>query len=496
MYIKKELENDTQILIYEVYTDIVVQLIFLYIQTPCSETLKKRLYLLYDRMKEKIKLEMSKAASVTCISDFWSSKNQDAYITVVCQFLTDNWELKSYTLTTKEVEERHTTIHINTRILEVFHEWEIDGKTTTVVTDNAINVTNAVKALPNLTVNEGTTCAAHTMQLAISKGLDITEINLFCQKARKMVGHFRHSNIAWEALKENQENLKMPVLKLIQSVPTRWNSTFDMLERLLKNRRPVESVLADRSVTKAKVAQNLEISEHEWHIMENFVNVLKPLQVATTVLCAHNSSFSMVRPIVRSLLENHLNDDLLDDDLLQKFKEVVRQELNMRFDMKWHEMATVTARQIGSFLDPRYKDLRAEEIEAREAVKVAVRMRLYDAPDSAEDTQKPEESALDFLFQAQPNRYTAEAQFARYIAEPQISHNADPFEWWKINEKKFPSLAPLAKEYLSIPASSAGSERVFSTCGNIVTPKRCCLDPANVNVLVFLFQNRNLLRNK
>ena len=453
------------------------------------------MYLLYDDAKEKIKLEISKAASITCISDFWSSKTQDAYMTVVGQFLTDNWEMKSYTLTTEEVEERHTTINISARILEVLCHWEINEKTTTVVTDNAINVTNAVKALPNLTINEGTTCAAHTMQLAISKGLEIREIDIFCQKAKKMVGHFRHSNIAWEALKANQENLNMPVLKLIQSVPTRWNSTFDMLERLVKNRRPVESVLADRSVTKAKIAQNLEITEREWHFIENFVNVLKPLQIATTVLCANNSPFSIVRPIVRSLLENHLNNDLLDDDLVSQFKEMVCQELNTRFDMKWDENSVINARQIGSFFDPRYKDLSAEEVEAREAVKVAVRTKLCDELNSTANTQSQElkESALDFLFQTQPSRYTAQAQFARYIAEPQISHNADPFEWWKMNEKKFPALAPFAKEYLSIPASSAGSERVFSTCGNTVTSKRCCLDPANVNVLVFLFQNRNLL---
>ncbi|XP_011878851.1 PREDICTED: zinc finger BED domain-containing protein 4-like, partial [Vollenhovia emeryi] len=385
---------------------------------PCSETLKKRLYLLYDDMKGKIKLEMSKAASVTCISDFWSSKTQDAYITVVGQFLTNNWEVKSYTLTTEEVEERHTTININAKLLEILHEWEIDGKTTTVVTDNAINITNAVKTLPNLTVNEGTTCAALTMQLAISKGLDIEEIVTFCQKARKMIGHFRHSNIANEALKANQEILKMPVLKLVQSVPTRWNSTFDMLERLLKNGRPVKSVLADRSVTKLKVAQNLEISEHEWHFMENFVNVLKPLQVATTVLCANNSPFSIVRPIVRSLLENHLNHNLLDDDLLSKFKEVVCQELSTRFEMDWNEYSTVTARQIGSFFDPRYKHLCAEDVEAREAIKVTVCMMLNDGRDSAEDIEKAEKSALDFLFQTQPNLFTAKAQFARYIAEP------------------------------------------------------------------------------
>ncbi|XP_018407000.1 PREDICTED: zinc finger BED domain-containing protein 1-like [Cyphomyrmex costatus] len=329
-------------------------------------------------------------------------------MTVVCQFLMDNWEIKSYTLTTKEIEERHTTINITAKIQEVLNEWEINEKTTTVVTDNAINMTNAVKALSNLTLNEGITCAAHTMQLAISKGLEIAEIAIFCQKARKVVGHFRHSNIAWEALKTNQKNFKMPVLKLIQSIPTRWNSTFDMLERLVKNRRPVESVLADRSVTKLRIAYNLEIAEREWYIMENFVNVLKPLQIATTVLCAHNSSISMVRPIVHSLLENHLTYDSLNDDMISQFKKVVYQELDTWFDMKWHENSTVNAWQITSFLDPRYKDLRAEKIEAREAIKAAVLTKLHNMSSDTENTENETliESALDFLFQIQPNQHS------------------------------------------------------------------------------------------
>lgn len=77
--------------------------------------------------------------------------------------------------------------------------------------------------------------------------------------------------------------------------------------------------------------------------------------------------------------------------------------------MKWHENAVVNAQQISSFFDPRYKDLRAEKIEAREAIKTAVLIKLDDGLDSAEDTQNQisQESALDFLFQCQPSRYTS-----------------------------------------------------------------------------------------
>lgn len=40
-------------------------------------------------------------------------------------------------------------------------------------------------------------------------------------------------------------------------------------------------------------------------------------------------------------------------------------------------------------------------------------------------------------------------------------------QWWH-NEFIFPRLATLARKYLTNPASSVPSERVFSLCGNII----------------------------
>ncbi len=50
-------------------------------------------------------------------------------------------------------------------------------------------------------------------------------------------------------------------------------------------------------------------------------------------------------------------------------------------------------------------------------------------------------------------------------------------------------MADLARKYLCCPASSAPSERVFSTSGNTVSYKRTNLDPHNVNMLVYIHEN-------
>lgn len=64
-----------------------------------------------------------------------------------------------------------------------------------------------------------------------------------------------------------------------------------------------------------------------------------------------------------------------------------------------------------------------------------------------------------------------------------------PLKWWKENEKQYPLLSTLAKAFLSIPATSVPSERVFSTAGDIVSAQRSQLLPENVDVLVFLKKN-------
>lgn len=68
--------------------------------------------------------------------------------------------------------------------------------------------------------------------------------------------------------------------------------------------------------------------------------------------------------------------------------------------------------------------------------------------------------------------------------------NADLLEWWKNRAKRYPVVTELANKFLSIPATSAAAERVFSTAGSIITSKRNALLPENVDILVFINQNK------
>ena len=65
----------------------------------------------------------------------------------------------------------------------------------------------------------------------------------------------------------------------------------------------------------------------------------------------------------------------------------------------------------------------------------------------------------------------------------------DALEWWKLNESRFPHLALLAKKYLSIQATSAPSERIFSKAGRIISDLRTRLNSTISGMLMYLSEN-------
>ncbi|XP_011686386.1 PREDICTED: zinc finger BED domain-containing protein 1-like [Wasmannia auropunctata] len=288
---------------------------------PATKTILSRLQLIYDEVKTCVQREMQRDnASISCSTDIWTSLSQDAYLSVTAHYIDkEKWELRHYTLCTIGLEERHTAENIALGLEMIFSDWDVEHQIFTLVHDNAANMINAGEILQNTREHIG--CAAHTLQLAVNDALQLEEIECIIQKARKIVGHFKHSALATQELHNTQIKLNFPEEALIQSCPTRWNSTYYMCERLYKNRTPILAVLNNNSVTKPVQARNLEMTASEWSIINELVSLLKPLQCATTIFCSSSEvTISLVRPVIRGIIDNHLTEDILDGNLIRTLK--------------------------------------------------------------------------------------------------------------------------------------------------------------------------------
>jgi hypothetical protein len=93
---------------------------------------------------------------------------------------------------------------------------------------------------------------------------------------------------------------------------------------------------------------------------------------------------------------------------------------------------------------------------------------------------------------ALPTINAVDAEITLYRHEPSIRLKNDdgtftcPLTWWKFNDRKYRLLSKLAARVLCIPATSAPSERVFSTAGLTIAKDRARLASHTANELVFL----------
>ena len=69
----------------------------------------------------------------------------------------------------------------------------------------------------------------------------------------------------------------------------------------------------------------------------------------------------------------------------------------------------------------------------------------------------------------------------------------DPLVWWKAHQLQFPNLVLLACDFLSIPATPAPSERVWSRSSRVLTCRRAKLSPDITSRMMFIRENAKLL---
>ena len=100
------------------------------------------------------------------------------------------------------------------------------------------------------------------------------------------------------------------------------------------------------------------------------------------------------------------------------------------------------------------------------------------------------QSQARFDFSNRRNLTKIRIEMEKFEVFSMASKDVDILQWWKKHESVLPLLARIAKRVLAIPASSAKSERVFSTGGNIVTAKRNRTASKKVEALILIKENQ------
>ncbi len=107
--------------------------------------------------------------------------------------------------------------------------------------------------------------------------------------------------------------------------------------------------------------------------------------------------------------------------------------------------------------------------------------------------------AADVNLQRHDDERFVDAELTLFLAEPNIPRFEvladgnielnNPLHWWKHKRVRYPIISIIAKGLLCIPATSASSERLFSTAGLTIAADRARLLPDNAALLIFLHEN-------
>ncbi|XP_049441769.1 zinc finger BED domain-containing protein 4 [Epinephelus fuscoguttatus] len=301
---------------------------------------------------------------------------------------------------------------------------------------------------------------------------------------------------------EVQAELGLPPHQLITESPTRWGSRQKMIERFLEQEKTIACVLgAD------KKSRHLVPTWQE--VLESINKAVKPLQDFTDALSWEGYvSVSYIKPVLHLFKTSLLQPEEEDTELTK----TIKKNILLYLENKYSNPVTDELLDMSSLMDPRFRTTyidpgKVEQVKNKRAV-----TELLSLPAEKSTPQQPG-PAVQVRQEAQPppNKKMTLASFikksmpvpsphqseggkvetklATYLLTPEADPDTDPLEWWKRHEPNFPRLSNLAKKYLSVPATSVPSERVFSVGGGIVTCNRACLKPEVVDRLVFLAKN-------
>lgn len=193
------------------------------------------------------------------------------------------------------------------------------------------------------------------------------------------------------------------------------------------------------------------------------------------------------------------------DPIAEKFRRFILAELNRRFI----NIEKVPSIAIATILDPRFKKTYFNDrvavssalnrishemkqiirTEANEAVASVTQIETEDATEeNSEDLWQIHKANMmrsvavsaDEISEGHP------VELRQYLNKPITAITTNPLETWENMKVEFPHLYIIARQYLSIIATSVPAERLFSEAGLIITDKRSRLTGEHLSQLIFL----------
>lgn len=432
---------------------------------------------MYEDVKHVIMAHLQEAESgvVHFTSGIWMSSQTREYLTLTAHWVTFEPAARprcedhhcSALLDVSQVDCDYSGSSIRKQLECWWEAW---------VTSTGLQVGITVTDNPSIgkTLNEGARssvpCFSHTVNLIVSEAIKSQRmVQSLLSTARKICERVQRSPRAKAKLAELQREYGLPPHHLLQDVPSKWSTSFHMLERLLEQKRAVNALSAECDFREL-------LSCDQWEVMQSVCHALKPFAAASREMSAHVSTLSQVIPMIHILtrrVEMLFQETMGIDTMLRALREAMVSRLSATLHDPRYVLATL--------LDPRYKASLFSEEEAEQCKQDLIR-ELETLDPTSEPTPVPsgcepgspprdctgEESLWALMAKLKKSERggrpkVSEDMVLAYLEEEVLEHSCDPLAYWSLKRAAWPSLSALAVRFLGCPPSIVPSERLFST---------------------------------
>ncbi|KAE8751356.1 hypothetical protein FOCC_FOCC001927 [Frankliniella occidentalis] len=478
----------------------------------------------YESLSALVKDALSKVPAVCLTADCWTeSHNTTSFLGVTAHFPIDT-ELECAVLGVRSLQEAHDSQYLSGQFEKVLEEWGLEtSRVSLVITDNAANIVDSVRRVFGADKHLG--CFDHTLNLIPKAALGFKIVDKkqvphvagaseLVAKVKKIVT-FSHRSYNFKneltKIQIGKGKTQGTALSLLQDVPTRWGSTYLMLERFLEMREVI-------AVAALKFPSDVTmLTAAELATLEILMSILAPFHFVTKEMSADKTTTaSKVIPLV-FIIRKELEKMTIprSDDLATRFYKFVCAEFDRRFD----KIEQVMPLAIATLVDPRFQRSYFQDItgvaRARGHIEEMMKKHIRESANAAEAElsarvpirtepregeasstgprslwdEHDERVARDFVnLTTDDIGGKARTELRAFLERAPSPRTANPLEVWEGIRHEYPNLYKIARVFLSLVATSVPSERMFSDAGNIVTDKTNRLTPAHLQHRLFLLR--------
>ncbi|KAF7445730.1 Dimer-Tnp-hAT domain containing protein [Pyrenophora tritici-repentis] len=468
---------------------------------------------LYNYLLLKVIASLSESMSKVYVSfDGWTTKGgKRGYLGIVAHYVDSSGELRDLPIALPQLTGAYTGEAMAEVVMAIFKQFEITvGKLGYFVLDNAHNNNTTINTLA-LQIGFSATerrlrCGPYTLNLIGQMllwgeekesydneetervneaenmatwrgdgplGVLVAVIN-YIKTPQQYALFEKYQKLAIRDQPVNAPTEQHKIKEPVKLVVTRYNSYVSCFKRAkIENEDAYARSRNNKLPAAPDWMRSDGINAHDWQVIAEYIDVLRPLKQATKRLEGRGKSgaFGAIAEVI--LVFEYLLG--VYEDRLQSYEDVIYDEHTESPEDHLAINRDVN-KQITDNIEARAQWHVPENVKAREYYN---KLDLSPAYYAAIILHPRYKSYLDAAWADKPDWLESSNRKFQHLwaDEPIASEGVDPIKYWVGLRDRYPSLSKFAIDMLSIPGSSCECERLFSELGDLLEPRRRSISP-------------------